>query len=335
MDPLIAQEQKGLFCAQGDFHIDPWGATDRALITHAHSDHARFGSRRYLCSQPCEPLLRERLGPQAVIESIPYGQTISINGVTVSFHPSGHLLGAAQIRLEHRGQVNVVSGDYKTEDDCLCDRFEPLRCHMFLTESTFGLPVYRWRPQHEIYDEINGWWRANRETGRTSIVFVYALGKAQRVLAGLDASIGRILLHGAVHRFVALHEQLGMRLAPSQYATEELAKSTRGSAIVLAPPSAQGTPWIRKFGEVSTAFASGWMRIRGNRRRRAVDRGFVLSDHADWDGLNSAIRATGAQSIGVTHGYTVAMAHWLREQGLEATIFQTRFEGELDAQGEA
>jgi len=332
--PLVEQDERGLFCRQGDLHIDPWAPVDRALITHAHGDHARMGSRRYLCSAKGASLLRERLGDEAVIESLPYGDAIHINGVAMSFHPSGHMLGASQIRLEHKGEICVISGDYKTEADGLCDPFEPLRCHMFLTESTFGLPVYRWRPQAEILEEINTWWRANRDRRRTSILFAYSLGKAQRVLAGLNPSIGPILLHGAVARYLPVHEFHGFRFPPCHHATDELARASRGKAIVLAPPSAQGTPWIRKFGDSSTAFVSGWMRVRGNRRRKAVDRGFVLSDHADWDGLNQAVAATGAEAVGVTHGYTLAFARWLSERGLKTSVLQTRSEGELDSQGE-
>jgi putative mRNA 3-end processing factor len=346
MANLLQLTEAGLYCADGDFYIDPWRPVERAVITHAHSDHARPGSRRYLTTQDGEQVLRMRVesfdpaNPPAVrphIRTLAYGEMIQINGVTVSLHPAGHLLGSAQVRVEHRGEVWVVSGDYKVEADATCAPFEPVVCHTFITESTFGLPIYRWRPQGEIFREINAWWRANQELGRTSILYAYALGKAQRLLAGIDPSIGPLLVHGAIHRLNAAYRQSGVNLPPAEYASDTAARQHRAQsapgALVLAPPGMENAPaYLRKFGEASHAFASGWMAIRGARRRRAVDRGFVLSDHADWRGLLDTIEATGAENIGVTHGYAAALVRYLAEQGRNAWIIPTRYEGEIGAE---
>jgi putative mRNA 3-end processing factor len=252
-----------------------------------------------------------------------------MDGVRVSLHPSGHVLGSAQVRLEHAGEVWVVSGDYKIAPDRTCAPFDPVRCDTFVTESTFGLPVYRWRPQEEVFQQINGWWRSNQEKGKASLLFAYSLGKAQRVLAGVDPSIGPVYTHGAVERMTGIYRQTGVALPETRLAVAAGAADW-ARALIVAPPSANGTPWMRRFGRLSTGFASGWMRIRGARRRRAIDRGFVLSDHADWPGLLSAIEATGAGRVWVTHGYRSPMVRWLREQGRQAEAVETRYEGEQD-----
>ncbi|MCC6453753.1 MAG: ligase-associated DNA damage response exonuclease [Caldilineaceae bacterium] len=328
-DALLQVTERGLYCAAGDFYIDPWQPVTRAVITHAHADHARPGSKRYLTSPTGAAMLRLRVDSYARIVAQPFGESLHVNGVRVSLHPAGHLLGSAQVRVEHQGEVWVVSGDYKTEVDATCEPFELVPCHTFITESTFGLPIYRWRPQSEIFTDINQWWQQNQAQGRTSILFAYALGKAQRVLAGVDATLGPILIHGAVHRFVHAYRNAGIVQPTTLYADSDAARRYRGEALVIAPPSAAGSSgWLRKFGPTSLAFASGWMRIRGARRRRAVDRGFVLSDHADWDGLLTTIRATGAERIGVTHGYTSTLVRYLVEQSMDAFVMLTRYEGE-------
>ena len=264
----------------------------------------------------------------AAIDAIGYGEPRELEGVRVSLHPAGHLLGSAQVRVEHRGETWVVSGDYKTRTDPTCAAFEPVPCDVFISECTFGLPIYRWRDDRAIFDEVDTWWRGNIERQRTSVLFAYALGKAQRVLAGVDASIGPILVHGAVDRFMPVYRAAGIELPPTRHADATSARETRGRALVVAPPSAAGSTWIRKFGPVSTAFASGWMQIRGPRRRRGFDRGFAISDHVDWPGLLDAIDATGASRIGLTHGYTAPVARWLDERGRDAFVVPTRFEGE-------
>jgi putative mRNA 3-end processing factor len=322
---ILTITDRGLYSPRGDFYVDPWLPVPRAVITHAHADHARPGSQSYLTALAGQELLRERVGDEAVIEAVPYGQTLDINGVSVSLHPAGHVLGSAQIRLEHSGEVWVVTGDYKTSADATCEPIEPLACHTLVTESTFGLPIFRWRTNEELFAEINNWWRSSQERGRTCVLYCYALGKAQRVLAGLDATLGRILIHGAVERFLGAYERQHVRLPVTERATDENARATRGRAMVVAPPSAANSPWLRKFGPISTGIASGWMQIRG----------VPLSDHADWDGLFSVIRAAGAEQIWVTHGYTGPMVRWLQEQGLGARAVETRFEGELEGNDEA
>jgi putative mRNA 3-end processing factor len=331
---LLQATSTGIYCEAGDFYIDPWGPAARAVITHAHSDHAWSGSRHYLCAQDGEGVLRSRLGPEASIESVSYGEAIAVNGVRVSLHPAGHILGSAQVRVEYRGEVWVVSGDYKLENDPTCKRFEPVRCHGFVTESTFGLPIYRWRAEGEVLAEINTWWRVNQEAGRASVLFAYTLGKAQRVLAGLDPEIGPICTHGAVEKLTQCYREQGIALPPTTYvAAAEGVNWSR--AMIMAPPSSNGSLWLRRFGALSTGFVSGWMRIRGARRRRSLDRGFVLSDHADWPGLQEAIELTGAEKVWVTHGYRAALVRWLQEsRGLDAQALETRFEGERDEGGE-
>ena len=328
--PLLRITPAGLFCEAGQFFIDPWQPVSRAVITHAHGDHARRGSPLYLTCRDGERVLRARMLPQARIDTLAYGEELLLHGVKVSFHPAGHILGSAQVRIEHRGEVWVVSGDYKVTPDPTCAPFEPLRCHTFVTESTFGLPVFRWPSQTSVFDQINAWWRENQAAGRASLLYGYALGKAQRLLAGVDAGIGPISTHGAVETVNVHYRESGIALPRTTVATQAQAPAKWSDALIVAPPSAHGTPWMRKFGEVSTAFASGWMCLRGARRRRTVDRGFVLSDHADWPELLGAVRATGAERILVTHGYIGAMVRWLQEQGLQAEALATRFEGEQD-----
>jgi putative mRNA 3-end processing factor len=264
------------------------------------------------------------------VDTLPWNTPIDINGVRVSLHPAGHILGSAQVRLEHQRAVTVVSGDYKTDPDPTCDAFEPVVCDTFITESTFGLPIYRWPAQREVFDEINAWWRECQASGRTAVLFTYALGKAQRLLAGVDPSIGPILVHGALSKFDAPYRAAGVRLPEVEHADADSAKQHKGRALVLAPPSANDARWLRKFGPVSLAMASGWMRVRGVRRRRALDRGFVLSDHADWPGLLGAIKATGARSVGVTHGSAAPLARHLESLGLHAFVVPTRYEGDSE-----
>ena len=332
-DDLIVQRPEGLYCPAGDFHIDPWRPVSRAIITHAHADHARRGHGAYLATAISEGVLRARLGP-ITLQGLAYGEAVLINGVRVSLHPAGHVLGSAQVRVEHAGQVWVASGDYFTSghtDDVntTCAPFEPVRCHCFITESTFGLPIYRWRPQAELMAEINAWWAANAEAGRASLLLGYSFGKAQRLLmgmkAGAEAGLGPIVVHGAVEPLNQAYRAAGVALPDTVLLDAVTDKAMLKRALVVAPPAVLGSAWARKLGDQSDAFASGWMQLRGARRRRGVDRGFVLSDHADWPGLQRAIAATGASRVIVTHGYEAVMVRWLREQGLEAGSFDTEF----------
>jgi putative mRNA 3-end processing factor len=331
---LIVSTDRGLYCAAGDFHIDPWRPVPRAVITHAHSDHARFGSGAYVCHRDTAPILRKRLGDVA-IETAAYGELLTRNGLELSFHPAGHVLGSAQVRVTSKGETWVASGDYKLENDGLSPAFEPLRCHAFITESTFGLPIYRWRPQAEIFAAIDLWRLENIAAGRASLLYAYALGKAQRLLAHVDPSLGPIICHGAVEAINGIYRAAGIALPPTRLATEITDKREFSRALILAPPSAAASPWLKRFGDYSDALASGWMQVRGNRRRRGLDRGFALSDHADWPGLVIAIRATGAERILVTHGSAEALTRYLRETGLDARTLETAYGDDEDAPGDS
>lgn len=331
---FLSDSDRGLFCDSGGFHIDPWLPVARALITHAHGDHARPGSAAYLCAAPGEPLLRRRLGGEARIESVPYGVPLRIGDVRVSFHPAGHILGSAQIRFEAAEGVWVAAGDYKRAADPTCAPFETIRCDTFITESTFGLPIYRWDPTETIVAEIDGWWQANRDAGRASVLFCYTLGKAQRLLAELMRVTDRpVFVHGMMQGMIDAYRDAGVAMLPVRPVIER-AKGTRGSAasfageLVLAPISARATPWVRRLGDLSDAFASGLMRVRGIRRQRGFDRGFVLSDHADWPALLETIADTGAARVLATHGHAEPLARHLSDTGLDAGIIRTAWEGE-------
>ena len=327
-DALIVDTDRGLYCPAGDFHIDAWSGVARNIVTHAHSDHARCGSGRYLTARGGVGLLRQRMGASAVIDPVEYGQGIDLNGVRVSLHPAGHVLGSAQVRVEHNGEVWVVSGDYKRQPDPTCTPFELVRCHTFITECTFGLPIFRWTEPLGVMADINQWWRRNREIGRTSILLAYSLGKAQRVLAGLDAGIGPILSHGAACEMTRVYRESGVNLPETAHANVENAKLHRGEALVIAPPSALNSTWARKFAPFSAGVASGWMQVRGFRRRHGADRGFVLSDHVDFPALLRTIEETGAEHVIATHGYTDAVVGIMRERGKRASALRTRFGGE-------
>lgn len=327
-DALLTFTDRGIYCPAGDFHIDPWRPVARAVITHGHSDHARPGMGQYLTTDAALPVIRHRLG---LIEAtgLPYGQTTRINDVTVSFHPAGHVPGSAQVRVERGGEVWVVSGDYKTEADGLAEPFAPVPCHSFITECTFGLPIFRWQPQAVVMDQIAAWWAANAANGLTSVLAAYSFGKAQRLMAGLPL-LGPILTHGAVEETTKILRAQGYPLPETLRVTREITGKTHPGALVIAPPSALGTPWANRFLPRDEAFASGWMAVRGMRRRRALGTGFALSDHADWAGLNDAIKATGASRIFVTHGYTTPFRAWLESQGYEAGIVATEYGEDAD-----
>jgi putative mRNA 3-end processing factor len=331
---FLSETASGLFCERGGFHIDPWQPVERALITHAHGDHARPGSAAYLCARQSEGLLRRRLGAETAIESVEYGTRLTLGDVTVSFHPAGHVLGSAQIRLESPGGVWVVAGDYKRAPDPTCAPFEPLRCDTFITESTFGLPIYRWDDTQAVIDDIAAWWRANAESRKTSLLFCYTLGKAQRLLAELMRVTDRpVYVHGMLLGMIEAYREAGIAMLPVLPVIERgrggrSAAATFAGELVLAPLSARGTPWVRRLGDISDAFASGLMRVRGVRRQRAFDRGFVLSDHADWPALLRTVEETGAARVFATHGYAEPLARYLSERGLDAGVMRTAWEGE-------
>ncbi len=325
---LIELNKNGIYCAEADVYIDPWRSVDKALITHGHSDHSRPGHKSYLCTHASVPIIKHRLGSKINIAGIGYGESIMVNGVKFSFHPAGHIIGSAQIRAEGKGEVWVISGDYKTENDGISGCFEPVNCTHFITESTFGLPVYKWKKQSKVFDEINNWWSLNKSLGKTTIITAYSLGKAQRILHNIDSEIGKIFCHGAIAKMNNAIRNSGIPLKDTLLIEKESKPQDFAGHLIIAPPSALGSSWMKRFKNVSVGIASGWMMLRGARRRRGADRGFVLSDHCDWDGLNESIKATGAENIYPTHGYTQIYSRWLREQGYNAQPLETEFEGE-------
>ncbi|GIV24425.1 MAG: DNA ligase-associated DEXH box helicase [Bacteroidia bacterium] len=320
---------EGIYCEPGDFYIDPWRPVPRALITHAHSDHARAGCGAYLTSAENAPLLRHRVG-SASIEALPWGKPLRIGPVEVSFHPAGHIRGSAQIRLAYRGEVWVITGDYKRQADPTTALFEPLRADVIVSECTFGLPIYRWPPAEGVIQELLAWWQACAAEGKNAVLYVYALGKAQRVLASLPSDAGPLYVHASIAAINALYEAEGVKLASWRPATEWV-KGTAG-ALILAPPQVQGSRWVERFAPYEEGQASGWMAIRGRRRQRALDRGFVLSDHADFPALEETIRESGAQRVFLTHGYRAEMAQYLRTRGWEAYLWETAYAGEVDSE---
>ena len=318
---LLKFTESGLYCPVGDFYIDPSRAVDYAVITHAHGDHACRGHRHYLAHELSGGVLRHRLGRDISLQTAAYGEKITRNGVTMSFAPAGHIIGSAQVKISFKGQVWVVSGDYKLEDDGLCAPFEPVKCHTFVSESTFGLPVYRWQPQNSVYDEIHSWWKENQEAGKISILLAYSLGKAQRILHGLNPSpdrnpaSGHVYCHNSIEDTNTVLRESGVNLPP----TRRLLESPPPGSLLLCPPNR-----LSFFNGLRTAVGScsGWMALRNSRKWRGIDKGFVLSDHADWDGLNQAIKATGAERIFLGHGYSAALSRYLREKGLDAREIQ-------------
>jgi putative mRNA 3-end processing factor len=327
--PLLVFNGKGIYCRQADVYIDAWRAVNKCIVTHGHSDHSRWGHKQYITHRRNVPIIKHRLGDIAVTPK-EWNETFTINGVTFSLHPAGHITGSSQVRVEYKGEVWVFTGDYKVEDDGLAETFEPIKCHTFITECTFGLPAFKWEPQADVFTDINNWWATNKSEGRNSVLFGYSLGKAQRLIKHLDTSIGKIYTHGAVEKMTQVI-RAEYDLPPTELITRDTKKEDIAGNIIIAPPSAHGGTWIRKIVPYVTATASGWMAFRGARRRRAIDKGFVLSDHADWDGLLSAIKETGCEKVITTHGYTDIFSRYLREElSYDARTEKTQYEGELN-----
>jgi putative mRNA 3-end processing factor len=322
--PLVEFTDKGLFCPQGKFYIDPWKPVDKALITHAHSDHAHWGSKSYLCHTYSKPILQLRLGNHPY-QTAEWNETIFINGVKVSFHPAGHVIGSSQIRIEDNGEVWVVSGDYKVVNDGISGQFEPIACNTFITESTFGLPIYKWKTPQQINNNIQNWVLKNQSEGKTSVLIAYSLGKAQRVLKAIAEITQNIFVHGAIYNIHETLLQAGWNLPAVKRVTLETRKEDLAGSVVVAPPSADGSTWMKKFVPYSVGVCSGWMQVRGNARRRNVDAGFALSDHADWPGLLQAVKATGAEKVFVTHGFQATFSRYLNENGIEAAEVKTEY----------
>ncbi len=331
--PLLEFTDKGIYCAAAKVYLDPWKPVDKAIISHGHADHSRWGHKQYITHHRNVPIIAHRLG-EIHVTGKEWGETFSINNVKFSLHPAGHIIGSSQIRVEHKGEVWVFTGDYKTENDGISTAYEPVTCNTFITECTFGLPAFSWTPQNEVLNNINQWWGQNRENGSTSVLFGYSLGKAQRLLKYLDTDIGKIYTHGAIENMTEVLRPL-VDFPVTTLITKDTKKTELLGNIVLAPPSAHGSAWLKKMVPYVTASASGWMAFRGARRRRAIDKGFVLSDHCDWQGLLASIEATGAEKIICTHGYTDIFSRYLREQGYDARTEQTQYgEEENDVSAE-
>jgi putative mRNA 3-end processing factor len=332
---MLQETADGLYCPVGDFYVDPWGEVPRAVITHAHGDHARAGSVAYLCAEPCAPLLKRRFGGDTAIEGRRYGEVIQLGATRVSFHPAGHVLGSAQVRIEGADGVWVISGDYKRAADPTCPPFEPVRCDTFVTESTFGLPIFHWDPTAAVIAELLAWWDENRTAGRASLLFCYTLGKAQRILAELAlVTDRRVLVHGAMMSMIQAYREAGVRMLEASPLVELPRGSSLAGELILAPLPARGTPWMRRIGDFSDAFASGSMRVRGARRQRNVDRGFVLSDHADWPALLETARDVHASRVLATHGHPEPLARYLASQGIDSGVIRTAWEGEASSEGD-
>ncbi len=327
-DDLVILRPEGLYCPAGDFHIDPWRPVPRAVITHGHSDHARSGMGEYHAVAEGLPILRHRLGEAAVLRGYGYGEGLAFGPARVSLHPAGHILGSAQVRIEIDGRVWVVTGDYKRDPDPSCAAFEPVACETLITEATFGFPCYRWPDTSAVVREILRWWDRCAAAGQTALLGCYALGKAQRLLAELAQVCDRpVHLHGAMVGLVNLYREAGVAMAPTIAVGDEPRGRELAGALVLAPPSAFGSTWMRRFPKSQVAFASGWMQVRGHRRRRGVDRGFVVSDHADWPGLVRTVRESGARRVLATHGQCEPLVRWLGEQGITAEVLRTELGG--------
>jgi putative mRNA 3-end processing factor len=321
---LIEFTDKGLYCRQGNFYIDPWMPVEKAVITHAHSDHARWGSQSYLCHHDTKPLLQLRLGNNNY-QSVQWNEPVSMNGVRVSLHPAGHMIGSSQIRLENNGEIWVVSGDYKTENDGISGQFEVIRCNTFITESTFGLPIYRWKLQSEIFNSIKDWIRDNQLKNKTSVLIGYSLGKAQRLLKVASEVCENIYAHGAIYNTQEVLRMAGWKLPEVKRVHNDIPKELFQGAVVMAPPGADNSPWIKRFTPYSVGVCSGWMQVRGNVRRSNIDAGFALSDHADWNGLLETVKATGAEKIFVTHGFQAVFSRYLNEIGINAAEVKTEY----------
>lgn len=331
MTQLLTLNENGLFCKKGDFYIDPWKPVKTAFVTHGHSDHAREGHKEYHSSMPSIPILKHRLGDILVIGHN-YSEQITINGVTVSFHPAGHVLGSAQIRVDDGDEVWVVSGDYKRQLDPTCEPFEVVPCDTFITEATFGLPIYRWPKTETVIQEIASWLAINKEESRASVLFSYALGKAQRLLAELMKITDQtVYLHGALEPLVKIYRDANIELLPTLSATEREKGFDFSKELILAPPSGFRSTWMRRFGDSSTGFASGWMAVRAQKTQGGYDKGFMISDHCDWYDLIKTIKETEASTVYVTHGRSDILVRYLQEElGIKALSLKTEFQDEED-----
>jgi len=331
---LIKFTKKGIYCPQGKFYLDPWYPVDYAVISHGHADHARRGMKNYLCTDDSKAILKHRLGANINVESIPYGKAITINEVKVSFHPAGHVIGSAQIRMEYKGYVVVFTGDYKTQPDFITTPYEPIKCNTLITESTFGLPIYKWKKEEVLQKELQSWIKTNQSNNRTSVFLGYSLGKAQRLLSLLDGC-DDVFVHRSIHNLNEVILNSGFTLPNTKLWSADLDKKTLQNKIIIAPPAILGSRMLKRLSNPATAICSGWMQIRGNRRWQAVDAGFAVSDHADWNGLITAVKLSKAEQVYVTHGSQAVFSKYLNEIGIKASELITEYGEEALAKAEA
>lgn len=313
---LLEFTSKGIYCEKGNFYIDPSVGVEYALVTHAHSDHARRGSKHYLAHKYTAEILKLRLSKKIVIQSLDYGKEIDIKGVKVTFFPSGHVIGSAQIRVSYANEVWIVAGDYKLEADNISDQFEHIKCTHFVTESTFAKPEYSWNPQDIVMNEINNWWQRNSNSSVTSVISAYSLGKSQRLLKNIDSSIGKIVVHDSIDETNSIFRNLGFKL-PITYKFDEITKEELKNALVITPSFSTLKNLGNKLDGYVMAGASGWMQNPWF-IPKSLDKGFVISDHADWNGLVKAVKETEAENIFVVHGFTTYFAKFLNSQGYNA-----------------
>ncbi|WP_299064334.1 ligase-associated DNA damage response exonuclease [uncultured Polaribacter sp.] len=321
---LVKFTKKGIYCIPGKFYLDPWYPVDYAVISHGHADHSRYGNKHYLCQNDSKAIIKHRLGKDISIESLGYNQPKNINRVQVSFFPAGHVIGSAQIRLEYKGYVVVFSGDYKTQPDFISTPYEPVKCHEFITESTFGLPIYKWKKEEELQAELTNWVLQNQQNNRTSVFLGYSLGKAQRIMKLIEG-VDDIYVHSAINNLNNAISGAGIELPKTTLLNYDFKKAAIQNKIVILPPALLGSRMLKKIPNAATAICSGWMHIRGNRRWKGVDAGFSISDHADWDGLLAAVKATEAEKVHVTHGSQAVFSKYLNEIGIEAHELKTEF----------
>lgn len=321
---FIKFTKKGIYCIPGKFYLDPWYPVDYAIISHGHADHSRWGNKHYLCHQNSKNILLHRLGKDISIETLNFNQIKTINGVKVSFFPAGHIIGSVQIKLEYKGKVVVFSGDYKTNPDFITTPFEPVKCHEFITESTFGLPIYSWKTEAELQSQLQQWIVNNQKQNKTSVFFGYSLGKAQRIMSLVDG-IDEVYVHSAINNLNQAISKSGIVLPKSKLITSDFNKKDIQNKIVVLPPALLGSKLLKKIPNAATAICSGWMQIRGNRRWKGVDAGFAVSDHADWNGLLSAVKATEAEKVYVTHGSQAVFSKYLNEIGIESQEVVTEY----------
>ena len=326
---LIKFTKRGIYCKQGDFYIDPWWPVDYAVTTHGHGDHVRFGNKHYLCHTLTKPIIKRRISEDLDVQTLNYGESISRNGVSISFFPAGHIIGSAQVRLEYKGEIYVISGDYKIEDDGISTPFEPVKCHSFVSESTFGLPIYKWQKQEIVFDGIKNWINTNIQNQKTSILIAYSLGKAQRLIKNL-AGDAPIYVHNSIANLNEVIVDAGVLLPETNRITAEITKDQLQNGIVIVPPAMRDSRWMKSLNHPVAGICSGWMQVRAHRRWQSADAGFALSDHADFTGLINAIKATEAEKVYVTHGFTAAFSRYLNENGISSEVVTTHFGQEDD-----